>query len=76
MSTDVVAIAQRIQAESKTLQNVRQALQAVIVGQDALLDGLLIALLADGHVLLEGLPGLAKSLTVSSLARAVGGHFR
>ena len=74
--TDVVAIAQRIQAESKTLQAVRQALQSVIVGQDALLDGLLIALLADGHVLLEGLPGLAKSLAVSSLARAIGGQFR
>ena len=74
--TDVVAIAQRIQSESKTLQSVRAALQTVIVGQDALLDGLLIALLADGHVLLEGLPGLAKSLAVASLARAIGGQFR
>mgnify|MGYP001158712088 CR=1 FL=1 len=52
--TDVVAIAQKIQSESKSLQSVRSALQSVIVGQDALLDGLLIALLADGHVLLEG----------------------
>jgi MoxR-like ATPase len=74
--TDVLAIAQRIQSESKTLQAVRSALQSVIVGQDALLDGLLIALLADGHVLLEGLPGLAKSLAVQSLARAIGGQFR
>ncbi|MBL8723933.1 MAG: AAA family ATPase [Planctomycetes bacterium] len=74
--TDVLAIAQRIQAESRALQSVRTALQSVIVGQDQLLDGLLIALLADGHVLLEGLPGLAKSLAVSSLARAVGGQFR
>jgi len=74
--TDVVAIAQQIQAESKTLQAVRSSLQSVIVGQDALLDGLLIALLADGHVLLEGLPGLAKSLAVSSLARSIGGEFR
>ncbi len=74
--TDVVAIAQKIQAESQSLQNVRAALQNVIVGQDELLDGLLVALLADGHVLLEGLPGLAKSLAVSSLARAVGGEFR
>jgi len=74
--TDVVAIAQRIQAESQTLQAVRSSLQSVIVGQDDLLDGLLIALLADGHVLLEGLPGLAKSLAVSSLARSVGGDFR
>jgi len=74
--TDVVAIAQRIQAESQTLQAVRTSLQSVIVGQDALLDGLLIALLADGHVLLEGLPGLAKSLAVNALARTVGGEFR
>jgi MoxR-like ATPase len=74
--TDVVAIAQRIQAESKTLQAVRSSLQSVIVGQDDLLDGLLIALLADGHVLLEGLPGLAKSLAVNALARTVGGDFR
>jgi MoxR-like ATPase len=74
--TDVAAIAQRIQAESRTLQAVRTSLQSVIVGQDALLDGLLIALLADGHVLLEGLPGLAKSLAVNALARTVGGEFR
>ncbi|MFT4840180.1 MAG: MoxR-like ATPase [Planctomycetota bacterium] len=74
--TDVVAIAQRIQAESQTIQAVRSSLQSVIVGQDALLDGLLIALLADGHVLLEGLPGLAKSLAVNALARSVGGEFR
>ncbi len=74
--TDVVAIAQRIQAESHTLQAVRSSLQSVIVGQDDLLDGLLIALLADGHVLLEGLPGLAKSLAVNALARSIGGEFR
>jgi MoxR-like ATPase len=74
--TDVVAIAQRVQAESQTLQAVRTSLQSVIVGQDALLDGLLIALLADGHVLLEGLPGLAKSLAVNALARTIGGEFR
>jgi MoxR-like ATPase len=74
--TDVVAIAQRIQAESQTLQAVRSSLQSVIVGQDDLLDGLLIALLADGHVLLEGLPGLAKSLAVNALARSIGGEFR
>ena len=74
--TDVVAIAQRIQAETQTLQAIRSSLQSVIVGQDALLDGLLIALLADGHVLLEGLPGLAKSLAVNALARSIGGEFR
>jgi MoxR-like ATPase len=73
--SDVLAIAERIKERSGRIQAVRRALQEVIVGQDELLDGLLIALLADGHVLLEGVPGLAKSLTVASLARAVGGAF-
>ena len=73
--TDVVAIAQKIQAEAKVFESVRTALQQVIVGQEQLIEGLLVALLADGHVLLEGLPGLAKSLAVSSLAQAVGGKF-
>lgn len=48
-------------------------MERVIVGQQPLVRGLLIGLLADGHVLLEGMPGLAKSLAVESLARAVGG---
>ncbi len=74
--TDVLAIAEKIKSESRHIQAVRQALQRIIVGQEDLIDGLLIALLADGHVLLEGLPGLAKSLAVASLARAVGGSFK
>jgi MoxR-like ATPase len=74
--TDVLAITERIKENSHLLQDLRRALQSVIVGQSDLLDGLLIAVLADGHVLLEGLPGLAKSLAVSSLAQAVGGTFR
>ncbi len=74
--TDVVSIAEKIQQDSEHLRRVKQALQGVIVGQEELVEGLLIALLADGHVLLEGLPGLAKSLAVSSLAQAVGGSFR
>jgi MoxR-like ATPase len=73
--TDVASIAQRIQSESRALESVRLAMQQVIVGQEQLIEGLLIALLADGHVLLEGVPGLAKSLAVATLARAVGGRF-
>ncbi len=73
--TDVVAIAERIKESSQELQTIRRSLESVIVGQKPLLDGLLIALLADGHVLLEGLPGLAKTLAVQSLAQAVGGIF-
>ena len=48
----------------------------MIVGQDAMLERLLVALLAGGHVLLEGVPGLAKTLTVKTLAEVLGGQFR
>ncbi len=48
----------------------------VIVGQDAMLERLLVALLAGGHVLLEGVPGLAKTLTVKTVAEVLGGTFR
>ena len=51
-------------------------IKRVIVGQDAMLERLLVALLAGGHVLLEGVPGLAKTLTVKTLASVLGGTFR
>jgi MoxR-like ATPase len=54
----------------------RQALTRVIVGQTTLLDRLVIGLLADGHVLVEGLPGLAKTTAVKTLAAAIHGSFR
>lgn len=58
-------------AEAATqLAAVRQEMHKVIVGQQALIDRLLICLIARGHVLLEGLPGLAKTLTINSLARS------
>ena len=63
-------------AHSAILRAVEAEVGRVIVGQEALVEGLLIGLLADGHVLLEGLPGLAKSLLVQSLAQALGGTFR
>ena len=51
-------------------------LKRVIVGQDAMLERLLVSLLAGGHVLLEGVPGLAKTLTIKTLAEVIGGTFR
>ena len=74
--TDVRVVAERIEAGSAFLRDVVREVEVVIVGQKPLLDGLLIGLLADGHVLLEGVPGLAKSLAVESLAVALGGVFR
>ncbi|MFT4260500.1 AAA family ATPase [Microbacterium sp.] len=57
------------------LEQVLYEVKKTIVGQDALLERLLVALLARGHVLVEGVPGLAKTLAVKSLAQAVGGTF-
>ncbi|MEZ5232776.1 MAG: AAA family ATPase [Acidimicrobiia bacterium] len=59
-----------------TLQQVLYQVKRVIVGQDALLERLLVALLAGGHVLVEGVPGLAKTMAVKSLADAIGGEFQ
>src|SRR5918999_221056 len=58
------------------LEGALYELKRVIVGQDAMLERLLVALLAGGHVLLEGVPGLAKTLTVKTLANVLGGSFR
>jgi len=68
-------LAERIERESAWVGELDAALHEVLVGQDELLHGLLVALLTNGHVLLEGLPGLAKTLAVSSLAGAVHGTF-
>ena len=57
------------------LREVLSQLQRVIVGQERVLERVLVALLAGGHCLLEGVPGLGKTLTVSTLARALGGTF-
>ncbi len=73
---DLEAVAARIERESGFLRDVIAVVERVIVGQRPLIDGMLIGLLADGHVLIEGVPGLAKSLAVQSLATAIGGTFR
>ena len=58
-----------------TVEHILFELKRIIVGQDRLLERMLVALLARGHVLLEGVPGLAKTMTVKSLAQVVGGSF-
>ena len=57
------------------MEQVLYEVKKTIVGQDALLERLLVALLAHGHILVEGVPGLAKTLAVKSLAAAIGGQF-
>src|SRR6201994_4117295 len=67
----------RLRGEARdALPEVLYEIKRVIVGQDAMLERLLVSLLAGGNVLLEGVPGLAKTLTVRTLADVVGGSFR
>ena len=65
----------RIQRESAFVDILSLEMGKVIVGQKHLVENLLIALLADGHILLEGVPGLAKTLAISTLSRAVDAKF-
>jgi MoxR-like ATPase len=62
-------------AESSPMEQVLYEVKKTIVGQDLLLERLLIGLLSRGHILVEGVPGLAKTLAVKSLAGAIGGQF-
>src|SRR4051812_48200709 len=58
------------------LEDALYEIKRVIVGQDAMLERVLVALMVGGHVLLEGVPGLAKTLTVRTLADVLGGTFK
>ena len=76
MDHDVEAIQETIHRESAFVERLLGEVGRVIVGQRAMVERLVIGLLADGHVLMEGVPGLAKTLTVRTLARAVDTTFR
>ena len=76
MAVDVKKIGEQVQVESQTLQRLRSEVEKVIVGQIELVDRLLVGILCNGHVLIEGVPGLAKTLTVTTLARAMQTSFQ
>jgi len=71
MSVDVQKIKEQVLQYSDQIERVRAEVRKVLVGQDAMLSRLLIALLTGGHVLLEGLPGLAKTTAIKALAGAI-----
>ena len=76
MSVDVKRISEQVVTESRTLQRLRLEVENIIVGQRDLIDRLLVGILCNGHVLIEGVPGLAKTLTVTTLAKAMQTSFQ
>ncbi|MCE2455612.1 MAG: MoxR family ATPase [Gemmatimonadetes bacterium] len=73
---DIEVIQEKVRAESGFLRGLRTEIGKVVVGQRRMTERLIVGMLADGHVLMEGVPGLAKTLTVSTLARAISTTFR
>jgi MoxR-like ATPase len=75
MSVDIAKLNDRIREESSFVTLLKSEVGKVIVGQSRMIDRLLIGLLCRGHILLEGVPGLAKTLAVSTLAKAIDTGF-
>ncbi len=72
---DIHALNQKIQQESAFIDLLVMELNKVIIGQEHMINSLLIALLSDGHILLEGVPGLAKTLAINTLSTAIDVDF-
>ncbi len=72
---DIRAINEKIERESAFIDLLRAEMNKVIVGQQHMIDRLLIGMLGDGHILLEGVPGLAKTLAINTLSKAVDASF-
>ncbi len=76
MAVDVKQIGERVEKESAVINQIRSEIHKVIVGQESLIDGLLLAMLCNNHVLIEGVPGLAKTLSVTTLANMIQATFK
>src|SRR5215211_6951912 len=74
-SEDIRQLNEKIGNAGRFVDNIRNEVGKVIIGQSYMLDRLLIGLLSNGHVLLEGVPGLAKTLTIKSLSQAIHANF-
>jgi MoxR-like ATPase len=72
---DIEAINAQISMDSAFLEDLKKETQKVIVGQEQMIDRLLLGLLTNGHVLLEGLPGLAKTMAIKALSKAINSKF-
>jgi MoxR-like ATPase len=76
MQGGISFINDKVRQESAFVTNLRAEVRKVIVGQEYLIDRLIVAILANGHVLVEGVPGLAKTMTIKTLAQSIGTDFR
>jgi len=74
--TSVDRVAEQVKGASEPFRRLIREMHEVVVGQDALLNRMLVAILANGHLLIEGVPGLAKTLAVSSLAKGIDTDFQ
>ncbi len=72
---DIKELNERIKQESSFVDLISMEMNKVIVGQKHLVESLLIGLLSDGHILLEGVPGLAKTLAINTLAKIIDADF-
>ena len=73
---DLKEATNRISAQAELVTKIREEVGKVIVGQEKLIDRLILALVTNGHILLEGVPGLAKTLSVNTLAKVLGLDFK
>lgn len=72
----VALIGEKVKQERMLINNLTQEIEKVIVGQKYLIERLLVGLLANGHILIEGVPGLAKTMTVKVLSEAITAKFQ
>ena len=76
INNDIKQLNEKINKESAIIDLLTMEISKVIVGQKEMVDRLLVALLSNGHILLEGVPGLAKTLAISTLAKTIDANFR
>ena len=76
MTNDIAKTTDLLKEQSQTIEAIRQEVGKILVGQEKLMDRMLIALITGGHILLEGVPGLAKTTAVKALAQSIGIQFQ
>lgn len=76
MNANIEAVSQKVQSEGAFIRKIISSVETVIVGQQHLLERILVALLANGHLLIEGVPGLAKTTVVKTLASLIDARFQ